>query len=382
MSDRFGKLRLLAASLTLLTASGAHAASVLIDSGGAPEHSSVATAINTQGLAVGLTRADDNWSNPTGLYLTAQGWTPLVSTGGEVSQINGVNDAGVMVGSLGMSYDTMRAASWTTDNGIVSGPTYLSTNPGVASDINASGLIVGSTWSGNLNDASIVPMTWSSTGGQALGLKQAEGFTSGRPFAVNAQGDAAGELITYWQLYAPAVWKQGQPGTLTSPAVSGLRTSTDINDQGTVVGNVYSGPYVTSAIRWMDGQAQVLPGLGGPGNLAYAINNAGWVVGSSTLKGETFGHAVMWRDGQIIDLNQYLSAEQYGQGWRLTSARGINEAGSVVGEAMNITDPMLANKQRAFMLNAAIPEPQTSALFALGLLGVVFCAHRRADKAS
>jgi len=361
MSDRFGKLRLLAASLTLLTASGAHAASVLIDSGGAPQHSSVATAINTQGLAVGLTRADDNGSNPTGLYLTAQGWTPLVSAGGEVSQIKGVNDAGVMVGSLGMSYDTMRAASWTTDKGIVSGPTYLSTSPGVASDINASGLIVGSVSSTRLNDTTVLPATWSSTGELALGLKQAEGYSSGRAFAVNTQGDVAGDLITYGQMYAPAVWKQGQAAILTRPAVSGLLTATDINDQGTVVGSIYSGPYLTSAIRWF---------------------NAGWVVGSSTLSGETFGHAVMWRDGQIIDLNQYLSAEQYDQGWRLTRAIGINEAGSVVGEAMNITDPLLANKQRAFMLNAAIPEPQTSALFALGLLGVVFCAHRRTDKAS
>jgi probable HAF family extracellular repeat protein len=200
--------------------------------------------------------------------------------------------------------------------------------------------------------------------------------------AGNRKGDAAGELITCWQLSAPAVWKQGQPGTLTSPAVSGLRTSTDINDQGTVVGNVYSGPYVTSAIRWLDGQAHVLPGLGGGVNLADAVNNVGWVVGSSSLAGETFGHAVMWRDGQIIDLNPYLSAEQYDQGWRLTRAMDINAEGSVVGEAMNITDPVLANKQRAFMLNAAIPEPQTSALFALGLLSVFFCARRRADKAS
>jgi probable HAF family extracellular repeat protein len=382
MSDRFGKLRLLAASLTLLTASGAHAASVLIDSGGAPQHSSVATAINTQGLAVGLTRADDNGSNPTGLYLTAQGWTPLVSAGGEVSQIKGVNDAGVMVGSLGMSYDTMRAASWTTDKGIVSGPTYLSTSPGVASDINASGLIVGSVSSTRLNDTTVLPATWSSTGELALGLKQAEGYSSGRAFAVNTQGDVAGDLITYGQMYAPAVWKQGQAAILTRPAVSGLLTATDINDQGTVVGSIYSGPYLTSAIRWFNGRAEVLPGLGGGVNLADAVNDAGWVVGSSTLSGETFGHAVMWRDGQIIDLNQYLSAEQYDQGWRLTRAIGINEAGSVVGEAMNITDPLLANKQRAFMLNAAIPEPQTSALFALGLLGVVFCAHRRTDKAS
>lgn len=90
----------------------------------------------------------------------------------------------------------------------------------------------------------------------------------------------------------------------------------------------------------------------------------------------------MWRDGQVIDLNQYLSAEQYDQGWRLISAMGINEAGSVVGEAANIVDPVLAKQQRAFMLTTAIPEPQTSALFAFGLLGVFFCARRRAVKAS
>jgi probable HAF family extracellular repeat protein len=55
------------------------------------------------------------------------------------------------------------------------------------------------------------------------------------------------------------------------------------------------------AFLWHRGTVTSLPGLGGSGTYAYAVNDSGTVVGSSTLPsgGE---HAVVWSGGEPTDL--------------------------------------------------------------------------------
>ncbi len=63
--------------------------------------------------------------------------------------------------------------------------------------------------------------------------------------------------------------------------------------------------------------------LAGSDSVAYAINGAGHAAGSSDSVDGLIRHAVVWRDGERIDLGP---AGQYGV------ARGINDAGAVAGD--------------------------------------------------
>lgn len=55
---------------------------------------------------------------------------------------------------------------------------------------------------------------------------------------------------------------------------------------------------------WKDGQiVAMLPALGGTCSLAWSLNDAGHVVGSSCLPGDAVRHAVLWRRQELIDLD-------------------------------------------------------------------------------
>ncbi len=94
-------------------------------------------------------------------------------------------------------------------------------------------------------------------------------------------------------------------------------------DGSTIVGWSHSaGLGRSDAFRWTAGGGmQALPGLdASPSSLAYGVNFDGSiVVGYAGL-----GRAVMWRNGQAINLGAPA-------GWRSAVAQCVNDAGSVVG---------------------------------------------------
>jgi probable HAF family extracellular repeat protein len=119
----------------------------------------------------------------------------------------------------------------------------------------------------------------------------------------------------------------------------------DINNAGQVVGRSYSADriippdpgsdpeYYSRACLWAPGQGMKdLGALASGYAVAYAINDAGLVVGKSwvsTVLSEEFGYSgrpVLWASGRAIrDLGGL------GAGAHNTAAYGINEAGQVVG---------------------------------------------------
>jgi probable HAF family extracellular repeat protein len=96
----------------------------------------------------------------------------------------------------------------------------------------------------------------------------------------------------------------------------------DVNDAGQVVG--IAG---TRAFVWQNGTKTQLPILGSASaSSASGINEAGDAVGHSALTTPPTGaHAVLWRNGAVIDLTPELPPNQ------TAAAAAINEAGQVAG---------------------------------------------------
>ena len=97
-----------------------------------------------------------------------------------------------------------------------------------------------------------------------------------------------------------------------------------------------------------------------------AINDGGQMVGSSPLD------AILWTDGNVIDLNRFLDDRLVNQGWNLTKATDINDNGWIVGTAVNNQ----TNVNHAFLLTP-VPEPETYAMLLAGLGVLGFMGRRR-----
>jgi probable HAF family extracellular repeat protein len=81
--------------------------------------------------------------------------------------------------------------------------------------------------------------------------------------------------------------------------------------------------------------------LGGSSSYATAINDSGQVVGG------TGGHAFLYDNGKMVDLNTLISS---GSGWVLESATAINDSGQIVGCGTNSR-----GKTDAFLLTPLLP---------------------------
>ena len=132
----------------------------------------------------------------------------------------------------------------------------------------------------------------------------------------------SGLLLSTAPVFAdPPVYKlieiPNQPGS-TSTA------GTAINNHGDLALQSVDAKGQSHALLWKfsDRQVVALGTLGGTATAALDVNDCGDVVGWSQLKGNTLTHAVLYREGKVIDLDP--------QG-KNSSAAGINNLGAIVG---------------------------------------------------
>jgi probable HAF family extracellular repeat protein len=169
----------------------------------------------------------------------------------------------------------------------------------------------------------------------------------GKPGQVPGTSEAAGlnnsRTVVGYSTHAPqfspraSSWRDGvltDLGTLSDSPL-GASGATAVNDSGTVVGstNVEDDREPGHAFRYSDG---VMTDLGtgyGPGSASSAadVNGSGVVVGTHTERRDSPDRAVVWRDGQIIDLGTFGGdTGPYGTD---SIAHSVNESGQVVGGA-------------------------------------------------
>ena len=153
----------------------------------------------------------------------------------------------------------------------------------------------------------------------------------------------AGQIVGWGGSGGAFLWENGVLRSLGVLPGMTWSSAFDINNSGQVVGASSAASGTQTAFVWTAADGMVpLPGsLGGTRSFAWAINDNGDVVGEATLLGDSIYHAVLWRNGAMID----LQASTFGGG--SSRALDINELGEIVGDYDGVS------QQRAFRWTAA-----------------------------
>lgn len=208
------------------------------------------------------------------------------------------NDFGVIVGELDTDIPHYVQAVYWEDT--EAGPKLLpGLNPpfsaGSASGINNIGQVVGTSVDAT---GSHFAVRWDSVAGDPLNLGTLEGYTYSNGLAINSSGDVAG--------FAQ------DPGT------------------GSIEGFLWN-----AATDEMVGIGH-LPGAALPFSEAHGVNFFKDVVGAANA-GPGIGHAILWRNGELFDLND-LVAPIDGVLY-LAEARAINDQGQIVAAGVTAEGP-------------------------------------------
>jgi probable HAF family extracellular repeat protein len=253
----------------------------------------------------------------------------LAGSGGNWSFALDINDLGQIVGSssIGGSFEPLHAFRYT--GGVMTDLGTLGGRNSTAFSINNDGIAVG---------GADITNTVSTHGffynGAMLDIDPSGGLSTSGLRDINEGGLAVGSTDGIF-LYSNGTISE--IGSLGGNNAYGL----SINNSGLIAG-VFSTNSNGHALLYTGGQVQDLGTLGGAVSAAWSINDSGVVVGSAdpagvdtlnwTYNGEPGGHAFLWKNGVMLDLNNLIPN---GSGWTLTIAHAINASGQIVGTGKN-----------------------------------------------
>ncbi len=281
--------------------------------------------------------------------LTSLGILPgAVASGGD-----GINNQGVVVGGGSGQAFTWQAGQLQALP-LPAGATYAN-----AGAINDHGVIVGNAGDDATGSATI----WAN--GTVSTLPLTGNLISTIATDINNQGTVVGNGFDKSYNFTPLIWANGQVSALpTGTVLHG--GATGINASNAVSGFVTQDNAHEQAARWDNGQLTLLDQLGDITLArAYAINDAGLVVGSSFASQASV--ATLWEGKHAIALQDLLVN---GENWQLMQAQDINASGQIVGWGT-------FNGQAQSFLLTPVPENATWAYMAIGLLGLAAVAAQR-----
>jgi probable HAF family extracellular repeat protein len=268
----------------------------------------------------------------------------------------GINDAGSVVGFSSADRDENHAALFVNGKAIDLGTGFASPSFSVAYDINNRGEIVGtrSTSQSATKQAFLLRNERFIDLGSLGGTGGGDFSVTSEAYAINNKGLIVGTSLPAQGAALHAfLWEKGRMRDLGTLGGNNESTSAhDINDRNVVVGSSPDERGRVRAFLWRDGTMSGLGTLGGRRSDALGINNRGQVVGRSDFRGAPFsnaGHAVLWDNGRIIDLNTVVV--NLPGDVALETAEAINDDGVIVGTTCSLfCEPGKNSPQRAFIL--------------------------------
>jgi probable HAF family extracellular repeat protein len=172
-----------------------------------------------------------------------------------------------------------------------------------------------------------------------VSLGTLDGASTSEAFGINSSGAVVGDSQSGTQNHRPVLFSKNAVQDLglgSSNEPDALETAYAINDAGQIVGRHSAGNNAFHAFAYLNGQTTDLGTLGGANGEALALNKNGQIVGDSDIS-EGPAHAFVFDHSKLKDLGTLPGFDN------ASYARGINNAGDIVGESDS------ADQKRAFL---------------------------------
>jgi probable HAF family extracellular repeat protein len=295
-----------------------------------PDLPSFGAAVNAHGQATGSSRTFASGADAIGhAFLYSNGSMQDLGPPGIPSEGADINDSAQICGSVQPAQFMPRGFLYSgvvmQDIGTLGGQETS------CAGINNSGQITG--WSKTASGR-IHAFLYAGGSMQDLGTPGADETLESFGTAINDAGVVVGYTVfaAIGLLHHAFVLRDGQMEDLGVIGGDGSQAFA-INVHGDITGRSTTAPATEmSAFLYSQG---AMRSIGPVGSTGHGINASGWVVGSfrsCDLDGNNpVGHAFLYDGSSLLDLNALL--DDSGQGWVVTSANDINDAGQIIGTA-------------------------------------------------